>query len=147
MKDSEYILQESIGFLLGVTNRLMACNLNRNLAAGGSGVSFEQWTVLVRLWDKDGQSQQELANNCGRDKTTMTRLLDNLEKQNIVLRVEDKNDRRNKLIYLTNLGKSLKVNLVPVARQTLEQAQKGISEEELSIFKSVLHKIRENLSQ
>lgn len=147
MKNSDYILQESIGFLLGVTNRLMACRLNRNLNTEGSGVSFEQWTVLVRLWDKDGQSQQELANNCGRDKTTMTRLLDNLEKQNVVLRVEDKNDRRNKLIYLTNLGKSLKEKLIPVAQQTLDQAQMGISDEELRIFKEVLNKIRENLNQ
>lgn len=146
MQDSTYDPEQFIGYLLASTRRQMVAHLNRNLLAEGSGVTFEQWTVLMRLWKRDGLSQQELANCCDRDKTTMTRLLDNLEKQHIIKRVEDTNDRRNKLIYLTESGKELRKKLWPLALKTQEEAQEGISDQELNTLKLVLEKIRKNLS-
>jgi MarR family transcriptional regulator, organic hydroperoxide resistance regulator len=143
----KFILNDSIGFLIGTTGRALAASLNKNLSDEQTGITFEQWTLLVRLWQKDGQSQQEIANCCQKDKTTITRLIDNLEKLHYVVRMEDKSDRRNKLIYLTELGKSMQEKLMPVAEKTIKDARAGISEEEMEVCKNVLRKIKENLGQ
>src|SRR5690554_1603067 len=54
----------------------------------------EQWSILAVLWKNDGCSQQVLAEATYRDKPSITRLIDNLEKEGYVERKADKNDRR-----------------------------------------------------
>lgn len=146
MKESPYDPEQFIGYLLARTRRQLVGRLNRTLVAEGSDITFEQWTVMMRLWKRDGISQQELAICCDRDKTTLTRLLDNLEKQDYIQRIEDTNDRRNKLIYLSKKGENLRDKLWPLALKVEAEVQEGISNTELSTFKMVLEKIRKNLS-
>lgn len=57
---------------------------------------------------KDGVTQQELCNATFKDKPSMTRLIDNMEKQHLVIRVPDKKDRRTNKIHLTENGKNWK---------------------------------------
>ena len=59
------------------------------------------------LWEKDGVTQQELCNATFKDKPSMTRLIDNMERQHLVVRISDKKDRRTNLIHLTKDGKEL----------------------------------------
>lgn len=145
MSKQAYNFKESLGYLLGTASRALSLRLNKNLNENGGIVTFEQWVILVRLWEKDGLSQQEIANICGKDKTTITRLLDTLEKEEIIRREEDKNDRRNKLIFLTSAGKKLKNSLVPLALKTLDEAQEGINKKEMEICLKVLKQIKANL--
>ena len=58
--------------------------------------------------EKEGLSQQELCNATFRDKPSITRLVDNLEKLNLVKRVASENDRRINRIYLTRQGQKWK---------------------------------------
>jgi DNA-binding MarR family transcriptional regulator len=146
MKESSYDPEQFIGYLLASTRKQLVGRLNRTLVSESSDITFEQWTVMMRLWKRDGISQQELAICCDRDKTTLTRLLDNLEKQHYIRRVEDTSDRRNKLIYLSEKGENLRNKLWPLALEVEAEAQQGLSDEELSTFKMVLEKIRKNLS-
>ncbi len=53
---------------------------------------------LIFLWEKDGVTQQELCNATFKDKPSMTRLIDNMERQHLVVRISDKKDRRTNLI-------------------------------------------------
>jgi DNA-binding MarR family transcriptional regulator len=85
-------------------------------------ITFEMLEVMGCLWRKDGINQQEIADFTLRDKSSMTYLLDNLVKRNLVTRVEDENDRRNKLIYLTAEGAQLKDQLYPWAIEVYEAA-------------------------
>ena len=62
--------------------------LYRNFRQGGLEISPEQWTVLIFLWEKDGVTQQELCNATFKDKPSMTRLIDNMERQHIPLFLE-----------------------------------------------------------
>ena len=68
--------------------------LYRNFRQNGLEISPEQWTVLIFLWEKDGVTQQELCNATFKDKPSMTRLIDNMERQHLVVRISDKKDRR-----------------------------------------------------
>ena len=72
--------------------------LSRNFRQNGLEITPEQWTVLIFLWEKDGVTQQELCNATFKDKPSMTRLIDNMERQHLVVRISDKKDRRTNLI-------------------------------------------------
>jgi DNA-binding MarR family transcriptional regulator len=93
----------------------------------GINMTFEMLEVMGCLWKQDGINQQEIADLTLRDKSSMTYLLDNLVKRKMVRRVEDENDRRNKLIYLTKEGLDLKEKLNPWVAEVYEKASAGAS--------------------
>ena len=68
--------------------------LYRNFRQNNLEITPEQWTVLLFLWEKDGVTQQELCNATFKDKPSMTRLIDNMERMHLVVRTSDKSDRR-----------------------------------------------------
>ena len=115
--------------------------LYRNFRQGGLEISPEQWTVLIFLWEKDGVTQQELCNATFKDKPSMTRLIDNMERQHLGVRISDKKDRRTNLIHLTKTGKELEEKARIIANRTLMEALQGITVEELSVSQEVLRKI------
>ena len=71
----------------------------------------------------------------------MTRLIDNMERQHLVVRISDKRDRRTNLIHLTKDGKELEERARGLANQTLQEALYGVTAEELDISQEVLRKI------
>ena len=71
----------------------------------------------------------------------MTRLIDNMERQHLVVRISDKRDRRTNLIHLTKDGKELEEQARIIAGKTLREALNGVTVEELSIGQEVLKKI------
>ncbi len=111
--------------------------LSRNFRQNGLEITPEQWTVLIFLWEKDGVTQQELCNATFKDKPSMTRLIDNMERQHLVVRISDKKDRRTNLIHLTKDGKELEERARVIANQTLKEALKGITIEEFSVSQEV----------
>ncbi len=147
MKPADYNLEASLGYLVGRAQRALVNRLNRNFAEAGHDVTAEQWAMLLHLWQQDGQGQQQLADGACKDKTSVTRLIDGLEKRNLVLRVADQNDRRNNLIYLTNKGKALQKELIALAQKTVAEAQQEIKPEHLRICKNTLVKVYQNLSE
>ena len=115
--------------------------LSRNFRLNGLEITPEQWTVLIFLWEKDGVTQQELCNATFKDKPSMTRLIDNMERQHLVVRISDKRDRRTNLIHLTKDGKELEERARGLANQTLQESLYGVTAEELDISQEVLRKI------
>lgn len=146
MKTTDYNLEESLGYIIGRAGRAMANRLNQNFEKAGYDVTCEQWAVLMNLWHKNGQNQKELAGTTCKDKTSITRLLDGLEKKNFVVRVPAKKDARQKLIYLTSQGKAFQQELLKLVKQTLAEARKGIKARNLGICKDVLRQVAHNLS-
>ncbi len=74
----------------------------------------------------------------------MTRLIDNMERQHLVVRISDKKDRRTNLIHLTKDGKELEERARVIANQTLKEALKGITIEELSVSQEVRGRFSSN---
>ena len=69
------------------------------------GISRAQWTVLMRLDRFEGLKQSELAEVLDLAPISLTRLLDRLAENGLIERRPDPNDRRGKLIALTDEGK------------------------------------------
>ena len=76
-------------------------------------MTFEMLQVMNCLWNKQGISQQSLAEKTAKDKACLTNLINNLEKKNWVIRKEGPSDRRNRLIFLTPQGEELALTVKP----------------------------------
>jgi DNA-binding MarR family transcriptional regulator len=131
----------SLVFLTNRVGRLLANEIRKRTALDELGLSAQHMGILVDLWVKEGVRQQDLAVSNIKDKGTIARALQSLEAANIVVRIPDQEDKRNKLIYLTHRGRSLREELLPEAQQTVQEATEGIPEEDLAICKRVLSQI------
>ncbi|ACU62967.1 MarR family winged helix-turn-helix transcriptional regulator [Chitinophaga pinensis] len=110
-------------------------------------VSFELLEILGVLYRQDGINQQEIADILIKDKSSITYLIDSLTKRDLVERKEDENDRRNKLIYLTENGKHMKQTLHPWVEEIYEQATNGIKVADLEKAVALVQKMNENLKK
>ena len=146
MSNNQFKRGELYSFITGKATTAIARKLQRNFKQTGIEITIEQWSVLYHLWKEDGQSQQQLCEATFRDKPSITRLVDNLEKAGMVKRVAAQNDRRINLIFLTNDAKELQDKTMQVANQTLNEALQGVTLENIEIAKEVLHKVYDNLS-
>ncbi|MDD3787705.1 MAG: MarR family transcriptional regulator [Petrimonas sp.] len=129
------------GRVSGVINR----SLLRAFAAQGVDITTEQWSVLACLWKKDKITQQALCDLTRKDKPSMTRLIDNLERHHLVVRVSDASDRRINLIHLTELGAEMQEKTTRIVEGVVNKALDGISDEELARSREVLLHIMKNL--
>ncbi|WP_197747081.1 MarR family winged helix-turn-helix transcriptional regulator [Bacillus sp. KH172YL63] len=111
-------------------------------------VTPEQWTVLRRLSEQDGISQKQLALKSEKDQPTLTRILDILERKELILKQKNQEDRRSFLISITDKGSRANKELSPFIEELYENTiLEGISEEDLEVYKSVLSQINENMSK
>lgn len=117
----------------------------RAFALEGVDITTEQWSILACLWQKDRVTQQALCSLTLKDKPSMTRLIDNLEKRNLVIRVADHKDRRINLIHLTDTGFALQAKATEIVQKIASRTLNKITDEELNVCRSVLKKIMANL--
>ncbi|MFL3006659.1 MAG: MarR family winged helix-turn-helix transcriptional regulator [Candidatus Neomarinimicrobiota bacterium] len=118
----------------------------QNVFKSGLDISMDQWMVLGPIWQLGSPSQKDIGEICLRDKPSITRIIDSLEDKSLVVRVSDQIDHRIKRVILTNAGKQLFYDVLPIMEKTREEVRGQISEEEIEIFKNVLSKIIKNLN-
>lgn len=145
VSDYPFEIEEALGFLMNRAGRLMAGRLHELFEQKGYRMPREQWPVLIHLWIRDGRYQQELADHICRDKGTITRVLEAMEVDNLIVRVQDERDKRQKRVFLTHKGKSMRGYLLPIAQELSTRAAAQISREDLHICRKVLKKVYENL--
>jgi len=108
-------------------------------------ISFELMEVLGTLYRKDGINQQEIADFMVKDKSSMTYLIDSLVKRDMVRREEDENDRRNKLIFLTEKGRGMREKLNPWIVEMHQQMVAGVKTADLEKAIALVQKMNENM--
>ena len=147
MLNNQFKRGELYSFITGKASTAIARRLQKNFKEALLDITIEQWSVLYHLWKQDGQSQQQLCEATFRDKPSITRLVDNLEKAKLVKRVASKNDRRSNLIFLTNDAKNLEQKTMEVANRTLNESLQGVSNEQIETAKIVLQMVYDNLAK
>ena len=134
-------------FLTNRVGRLLANEIRLRSDMEGLGLMSHHMGILVELWAKDGLRQQDLAVSTIKDKATIARALDHLEAENIVVRVPDTNDKRNKRIYLTHKGKELHQQIWPHAESVMKEVLADIEQQDLEACKRVLEHVYHKLNQ
>jgi len=145
MINNQFKKGELYSFITGKASTAIARRLQRKFNQAGLNLTIEQWSVLYHLWKRDGMSQQELCNATFRDKPSITRLVDNLEKLELVKRVPSEADRRINGIYLTKQGLKLQDQTMEIAEETLNEALVGISPQNINLCKEILQQVYDNL--
>lgn len=106
-------IDESLGYLVNRAARLMAGELAERLRPTGVGIG--QWAVLLFLWARDGLTQAGLARVVAIEPPTMVRTIDRMVRDGLVTRKRDPSDARVSRIFLTDRGRALRDELVPIA--------------------------------
>lgn len=132
-----------LGYVINKTALALKNELGRRFKP--YDITVEQWRVLNRLWEKDGLTQKELAEQIFKDQPNTTRILDKLQNKGIIRREASPDDRRAFIINLTDEGRMLREQLLPIARRMGEDVFMGISEEEQQLLKVLLNKICANI--
>lgn len=146
MPNNQFKRGELYSFISGQASTAIARRLQKKFNAQSLNLTIEQWSVLYHLWKEDGRSQQDLCNATFRDKPSITRLIDNLEKLNLVKRVANEKDRRINKVYLTNTAKKLQESSMQLAEETLNEALSGVPAAQVDLCKQVLQKVYDNLN-
>ena len=141
MNFSELNIEMVFALMSGKLSAAINRKLYRSFRKLSIDITPEQWTVLYYLWSRDGVTQQELCNVTFKDKPSMTRLIDNLEKQQLVGRSPGVKDRRINLIHLTDKGRELEVATKPLVRTALD----GFSDREVEMTIRIFAKVFGNL--
>jgi DNA-binding MarR family transcriptional regulator len=109
----EFVITESLGYLVNRAARSMAHQLAQELRRDGIGIG--PWAVLLVLWARDGVSQAELSRVVAIEPPTMVRTIDRMARDGLVTRTPDPDDGRLTRIHLTERGRSLRDELIPKA--------------------------------
>ena len=145
MPGSHFKRGELYSVINGMASTAVARRLQKNFRAAGLDITIEQWSVLYHLWKEDCLSQQELCHRTFRDKPSITRLIDNLEKQKLVKRISSSEDKRVNQVCLTETAKEIQELTLRIANETMDEALVGVSRDEIELVKQVLQKVYDNL--
>jgi len=105
------------------------------------GITPVQFYVLSALWENDGVKFKDLARSLNMDGSTLTGILDRMERLDFVERRDDPEDRRSLLIFLKEKAKQIQLEVISLAEKLNQKIKEDFSEEEFSAFERVLDKL------
>ena len=135
---------------VAVELNLTGCKLKQFIAAKLRQMEVpltpEQFILIDLLWNQGSMSQQQLADQMQKDKNSVTKLVDALERKGFVVRKQNRQDRRSNTLVLTEKAEGLKHGAKQKGISILDEMLVGISEEELRSFLVTLHKLNRNMT-
>ena len=135
---------------IAVELNLTGCKLKQFIAAKLRQMDVpltpEQFILIDLLWNQGPMSQQQLADQMQKDKNSVTKLVDALERKGFVVREQNRQDRRSNTLVLTEKAEGLKQGAKQKGISILDEMLIGISEEELRTFLVTLGKLNRNMT-
>jgi len=108
-------------------------------------LTIEEFGLLHAISRKeDDVIQKDMAYILGKDKSAILRLIDSLEKKDMVRRVVDVNDRRKNYLMVTKNGEKALKEYVEISAKLMTELQEDLTESEMNTFYKVVNKIRSN---
>lgn len=134
------------GFLISKIKQIQGRIFEKMLDEWGiSEFNGAQGRILFVLWENDEIPISELSEKTGLARTTLTSMLDRLEKAGNIMRIPDPADRRTVRIRLTESARGLRKKYEKVSEEMNGIFYRGFSESEIHDFEENLGKILENL--
>jgi len=142
-----YDRNKSLGHLAGLTSRLLSHVLATRFQAVDIDMTAEQWGAILVLLDGDAITQKQLGEQLYLEKSSVSRLLNGLERRGWIVRTRDPKDSRQKLVAPTPKVLETAERCAVIAATLLEDAQRGMTEEEQLVCRSFLSRIIGNLHE
>ena len=139
--------EKSICFILKRVNHVVERGIHASLAAAGFDeiTNMHGW-ILGFLYHAEGPIyQKDIETHFGIARSTVTNILQLMEKKGYLTRTTDEHDARLKRLELTELGKKVHLDTIAVIDSAHECMEAGITDEERKICFDVFEKIRKNV--
>jgi DNA-binding MarR family transcriptional regulator len=111
------------------------------------GLTARQALILLSCDLGEAGTAAELAELYGLEASSITRLVDRLEKKRLIERTRSRTDRRKTILSLTHGGKAALKEAVKIATPNAVAMWKGVSEKERQTLAAIVHKVLKNLDQ
>ena len=139
------LLIKKIAVYINIVNCSLIKYFAKELSRNDINLTPEQYLVMDILWDAEVLSQQAIADIIQKDKNSVTKFIDSLEKKGLVYRQVNKKDRRVNNIVVSEEGMKLKAKTIEVAIGMMRNVLKDIKEEDLVAFDKVMNQIKGNI--
>lgn len=133
----------SIGFLIAKARNVLKNEFEKELKP--YALSYAHRIILIRLCEKDGLTQKELAQDTYFEQSNLTLMLDKLELKGLVKREQKENDRRAYLVKITPEGRIIRDTLIQMGETVMDRALQGVSPEQRAELEKILLVIYDNL--
>ena len=140
------LLSKEIAVELNLTGCKLKQFISAKLRQEDVPLTPEQFMLIDLLWNHGEMSQQQLADLMHKDKNSVTKLVDAIERKGFVVRQQNKHDRRSNTLVLTERANQLKPGAKQKGISILDQMLEGINENELRMFLETLRKLNVNMS-
>jgi DNA-binding MarR family transcriptional regulator len=138
-------MHESVGLAL-----VQACKAHRqaiDTLLRNLGLYVGQEMILMRLWEKEGQTQTQLAEQMCVEPPTITRMIQRMEQEQLLERRPDPNDARIQHVYLSCKGRALRAEVEQSWQRVEDQLVHGFTAEERILMRRLLLQLRDNLDR
>ena len=133
-------------YLISRVSLVVTSALKKGFAdAGVEKVRPAYLCVMMSLWEEDGLKVIELGKKAGLEPSSMTGLLDRMERDGLVSRTMDPRDRRVLRIYLNETGQNVRDPILKVIDDVLADVFAGISKEDICHTKNLLRHVLANV--
>lgn len=106
-----------------------------------------QGRILYVLWQEDGVSIKIISEKSGLAITSLTTMLERMEKNGLISRKTDEADKRKTLLFLTDKAKELKEAYDSVSNEMGNIYYRDFTDKEILQFEEYLNRIRVNLEE
>ena len=127
-------------FRLSRLNRMMISGALREL-----GLAPGQELLLMQLWDRDGCSQSDLVDRLGLDPSTVTKMLQRLERDGWVCRSPSNDDGRVTIVGLTAAGRGLRCDVTRLWGELERKTVRSLSDDERQTLLALLARMEQSL--
>jgi DNA-binding MarR family transcriptional regulator len=103
--------------------------------------------VLQALWEQEGMTQSELADKLERSPSTITKMVQRMERSGFLERRPDSDDERVSRVHLTEMGRKVQSDVEAILQAFAAEAFDGFTEEELASLYSMLKRIHHNVEE
>lgn len=134
---------ESAGYLANHMARLFAIALQNDIKP--LGLAPAQFMTLLELWSGDGLTQRDLVQRLDVEQATMANTLARMERDGLIERKQNPEDKRAALILLTPHARSLELPAKAIASEINKAALEDLTHEERALFIKVMNRVIESL--
>jgi len=134
-------------FLIFTAQNKLRTYLNNALTAANVRVTFVQAGILFLLKQSNGRTMSDLSQLIGVDNSTLTGLVDRLEKAGFVARQASPTDRRSLLIQVTPEGIAAGDQAKMIIKRVNEEIKTGFPPAEMETFKKILRSFFEKFNK
>ncbi|MCK0132608.1 MarR family transcriptional regulator [Flavobacteriaceae bacterium F08102] len=140
----KYVFTDSVGYLTTTISRILQQKLQARFNNTGLNTTPEQWRLLVVIANEGEMNQSQLAELQHKDRAAIKRLIDHLEKKNLVTR-KSGIDARSYTISLTQKGREVVRVFTKASKETVKEALSCFTEAEAKTLNQLLNKLLQNI--